>query len=89
VAVPGTDVVINSEKPRKGCFEIKANGAVVLSLLDMPRPFTKLKASVCASRVAPALERAASPSLAPADTPRVHQALDMEELAEKVAAALK
>lgn len=43
-AVPGAKVVINSEKPRKGCFEVTANGAVVLSLTDMTRPFTKLKA---------------------------------------------
>ena len=35
---------VNEEKPRKGCFEVSVNGDVVLSLLDMPRPFTKLKA---------------------------------------------
>ena len=35
---------INEEKPRKGCFEVSVNGNAVLSLLDMPRPFTKLKA---------------------------------------------
>lgn len=37
-------MTINAEKPRKGCFEIVANGVTVVSLLDMPRPFTKLKA---------------------------------------------
>ena len=37
-------VSINAEKPRKGCFEVKVNGTIVLSLLDMPRPFAKLKA---------------------------------------------
>ena len=37
-------VSTNSEKPRKGCFEVKANGDVVVSLTDMPRPFVKLKA---------------------------------------------
>jgi len=43
-AVPGAKISINAEKPRKGCFEIRVDGAVVLSLTDMPRPFTKLKA---------------------------------------------
>lgn len=43
-AVPGACVTINAEKPRKGCFEVKANGTTVVSLTDMPRPFTKLKA---------------------------------------------
>ena len=42
--MPSAAVVINGEKPRKGCFEVKANGKTVRSLLDMPRPFTKLKA---------------------------------------------
>ena len=41
---PGAKVVINEEKPRKGCFEVTVNGATALSLLDMPRPFGKLKA---------------------------------------------
>lgn len=43
-AVANIDVVTNAEKPRKGCFEVKVDGSVVLSLLDMPRPFAKLKA---------------------------------------------
>ncbi|KAK9904996.1 hypothetical protein WJX75_007389 [Coccomyxa subellipsoidea] len=45
-AVPGSVVVINPEKPRKGCFEVRdADGTkTYVSLLDMPRPFTKLKA---------------------------------------------
>jgi hypothetical protein len=42
--VPGVAVVVNADKPRKGCFEINANGKRVLSLTDMPRPFSKLKA---------------------------------------------
>jgi len=42
--MPGVQVKINEEKPRKGCFEVSVNGDVALSLLDMPRPFTKLKA---------------------------------------------
>ena len=37
-------VVVNEEKPRKGCFEVTVNGDIALSLLDMPRPFGKLKA---------------------------------------------
>ena len=35
---------VNEDKPRKGCFEVRAKGTKVVSLLDMPRPFTKLKA---------------------------------------------
>lgn len=37
------DVSVNSDKPRKGFFEVKANGAVIVSLPSMPRPFTKLR----------------------------------------------
>ncbi|EKX37054.1 hypothetical protein GUITHDRAFT_116780 [Guillardia theta CCMP2712] len=52
-------VEINPEKPRKGCFEVRlGNGDKIVSLLDMPRPFTKLKA------------------------------LDIDEVAEKVKAAV-
>jgi len=40
----GISVSINPEKPRKGCFEIRVKDQKVISLLDMPRPFTKLKA---------------------------------------------
>eukprot|EP00900_Chrysochromulina_parva_P013466 jgi/Chrpa1/2211/Chrysochromulina_OHIO_Genome00018818-RA len=43
---PGATVKINEEKPRTGCFEVSVNGATILSLTDMPRPFTKLKALV-------------------------------------------
>ena len=39
-------VEINAEKPRKGAFVITANGKTVVELLDMPRPFPKLKALV-------------------------------------------
>eukprot|EP00668_Euglena_longa_P045249 GGOE01060890.1.p1 GENE.GGOE01060890.1~~GGOE01060890.1.p1 ORF type:complete len:123 (-),score=39.70 GGOE01060890.1:315-683(-) len=41
-----TDVVvkINEQKPRKGCFEVTVDGTVVLSLQEMSRPFTALKA---------------------------------------------
>ena len=35
---------MNEEKPRKGCFEVSVDGKPVVSLLDMPRPFAKLKA---------------------------------------------
>jgi len=41
---PGAVVKVNEEKPRKGCFEVSVGENTVLSLLDMPRPFTKLKA---------------------------------------------
>ena len=44
----GVEVVVNAEKPRKGAFvlTIERNGerSTHLELLDMPRPFTKLKA---------------------------------------------
>ena len=33
-----------AKKPRTGCFEVKANGAAVLSLTGLKRPFPKLKA---------------------------------------------
>ncbi|GLC55987.1 hypothetical protein PLESTB_001052200 [Pleodorina starrii] len=59
-ALPGTDVSINPEKPRKGCFEVRGpDGKVFVSLLDMPRPFTKLKAldvEALATEIADALK---------------------------------
>ena len=55
---PAAKVVINEEKPRKGCFEVKVGDKTIVSLLDMPRPFGPLKA------------------------------LDMDDLAAKVTAAL-
>ena len=42
--MPAAKIVVNEEKPRKGCFEVSVNGQATLSLLDMPRPFAKLKA---------------------------------------------
>ncbi|KAF2929856.1 hypothetical protein DAI22_05g087500 [Oryza sativa Japonica Group] len=42
--VPGVSVVINPEKPRRGCLEIREEGGeVFISLLNMPRPFTAMK----------------------------------------------
>eukprot|EP00798_Chlamydomonas_sp_ICE-L_P026703 gene26703-4272_t len=58
-SVEGAAVSINTEKPRKGCFEVRNGDKSYVSLLDMPRPFTKLKA------------------------------LDIEALAEEIAADLK
>lgn len=44
-AITSLKVSINPEKPRKGCFEIRdSEGNIFISLQDMPRPFTKLKA---------------------------------------------
>ena len=44
----GLKVTINEEKPRKGAFVVKVSlGSTIINvveLLDMPRPFTKLKA---------------------------------------------
>ncbi|KAF6988520.1 hypothetical protein CFC21_006042 [Triticum aestivum] len=43
-AVPGVSVTINPEKPRRGCLEIREEGGdVFISLLNMPRPFKKMK----------------------------------------------
>ena len=44
----GVEIEINAEKPRKGAFvlTVEKDGERIthLELLDMPRPFTKLKA---------------------------------------------
>ncbi|KAL2517078.1 Uncharacterized protein Adt_13325 [Abeliophyllum distichum] len=41
----GVNVVVNPEKPRRGCFEIREEGGdIFVSLLDMKRPFTPMKA---------------------------------------------
>ncbi|KAL2235190.1 selenoprotein H-like [Sesamum indicum] len=41
----GMKVVLNPEKPRKGCFQIREEGGeVFVSLLDMVGPFEQLKA---------------------------------------------
>ncbi|CAN4127414.1 unnamed protein product [Withania somnifera] len=45
--VPGLEVRVNPEKPRRGCFEIRVdgeNGEKFVSLLDMKRPFGPMKA---------------------------------------------
>lgn len=43
----GVEVVINAVKPRKGSFVVTATKdeeeKVFINLLDLPRPFTKLK----------------------------------------------
>ena len=41
----GFAIEINKEKPRKGAFVVKEEGneKALIELLDMPRPFTKLK----------------------------------------------
>ncbi|CAL5421871.1 unnamed protein product [Camellia sinensis] len=41
----GVNVRVNPEKPRRGCFEIREEGGEkFISLLDMKRPFTPMKA---------------------------------------------
>ncbi|XP_039144547.1 uncharacterized protein LOC120281919 [Dioscorea cayenensis subsp. rotundata] len=42
-SVPGITVEINPVKPRRGCFEIRNANQIFLSLLDMQRPFTRMK----------------------------------------------
>ncbi|XP_021276772.1 selenoprotein H [Herrania umbratica] len=42
--VPGIKVLLNPEKPRRGCFEIREEGGKkFISLLDMKRPFKRMK----------------------------------------------
>ncbi|AQK39789.1 hypothetical protein Zm00014a_005648 [Zea mays] len=42
--VSGVSVIINPQKPRRGCLEIREEGGeVFISLLNMPRPFTPMK----------------------------------------------
>ncbi|KAL9227201.1 hypothetical protein vseg_002923 [Gypsophila vaccaria] len=39
-SIPGITVLINPEKPRRGCFEIRQEGGqTFISLLDLKRPF--------------------------------------------------
>lgn len=43
-SVAGILVILNPEKPRRGCFEIREEGGEkFISLLDMKRPFTPMK----------------------------------------------
>lgn len=42
--VAGINVMVNPEKPRRGCFEIREeSGGIFVSLLDMKRPFKPMK----------------------------------------------
>ncbi|XP_058181594.1 uncharacterized protein LOC131300001 [Rhododendron vialii] len=42
--LPGITVLVNPEKPRRGCFEIREEGGEkFISLLDMKRPFKPMK----------------------------------------------
>jgi hypothetical protein len=55
---PAAKVEINSEKPRKGTFEITVGGKKICSLVGMDRPFPALKAldmDATAKKVAAAL----------------------------------
>jgi len=42
-SVPGVCIERNTERPRKGTFEVVANGETMVSLEAMPRPFKKLR----------------------------------------------
>lgn len=43
-SVPGISVLINPDKPRRGCFEIRAeDGKAFVSLQDLKRPFKPMK----------------------------------------------
>ncbi|KAG8495260.1 hypothetical protein CXB51_012906 [Gossypium anomalum] len=42
--IPWVKVLLNPEKPRRGCFEIREEGGeTFISLLDMKRPFKPMK----------------------------------------------
>ncbi|XP_076889011.1 uncharacterized protein LOC143539631 [Bidens hawaiensis] len=44
-AISGINVLVNPEKPRRGCFEVREEGGkTFISLLDMKRPFAPMKA---------------------------------------------
>jgi len=53
----GLPVVINAEKPRKGAFVVTVGGKKVIELLDMPRPFTKLKSMDVEAVVSAAIKK--------------------------------
>jgi hypothetical protein len=40
----GYVVTINAEKPRKGSFVVRCNDHTIVELLNLPRPFAKLRA---------------------------------------------
>lgn len=42
-ALPGISVTVNAEKPRRGYFEVRVGGQVVLSLPSLQRPFKALR----------------------------------------------
>lgn len=43
--IPGINVLVNPEKPRRGCFEVREEGGeIFISLLDMKRPFEPMRA---------------------------------------------
>jgi len=54
----GYEVSINAEKPRKGSFVVKIDGAdePAINLLDMPRPFKKLRELDVEAAIAKAID---------------------------------
>ena len=42
-ANPTAKISHNVEKPRKGAFVVTVRGKTIVNLLNMPRPFTKLR----------------------------------------------
>ena len=42
-AVPSAKISHNAEKPRRGAFVISVRGKAIVNLLDLPRPFSKLR----------------------------------------------
>lgn len=56
----GVTVILNPEKPRRGCFEIREegeNGEKFISLLNMVRPFAAMKALDLDQVVADVIEK--------------------------------
>ena len=72
--LPSVTIMVNSFKPRKGCFEVKAGDKAILSLLAMPRPFKALREAdlgAVAAEVVAALGSSGSAAIAalPATAP--------------------
>lgn len=60
LAAGGVNVILNPEKPRRGCFEIREggeNGEKFISLLNMSRPFAPMKALDMEQVVADIIEK--------------------------------
>ncbi|PIA26171.1 hypothetical protein AQUCO_09600021v1 [Aquilegia coerulea] len=62
-AIPGIKVLLNPEKPRRGCFEVREGGEPFVSLLDMKKPFQQMKDLDMEKVVTDALEKITGPEV--------------------------